>query len=258
MAENTTTLPQSVSRWQPGWLVGTLFRPRRTFTKIAEQPGAAWLTPMLILSVTALIYVFVRGFLQARAAAMGEIPLPPDWQWWTPEMQNQYMQAQSATQGPVFVYVIPAVTGLAGLWVGWALIGSLLHFAFTLFGGRGSAASALNVAGWAWLPFGVRDLLRVIYMLIAQRTIASAGLSGFITPGESGGLIFLGQLLALIDLFVIWHILLLVIGMRASDGLSTAKSIGGVLIVILLALIAQAGIGAGLSALSGLMISRPF
>ena len=50
---------------------------------------------------------------------MGEITYPPDYQYYTPEQQAQYMQAIQSTQGPVFVYVLPSI---ASYWV-FGLVG---------------------------------------------------------------------------------------------------------------------------------------
>ena len=91
-----------------------LLRPRQAFQEITAESRATWLTPMLILSITAALVVFVGGYQKSRAAMMGEIALPPDWEFWTPEMQNNYMQAQQATQGPTFLYVFPLVGALTG------------------------------------------------------------------------------------------------------------------------------------------------
>jgi hypothetical protein len=245
------------SRFQFKEIFPVLFRPRSAFARLTEKSASAWLTPMLVLSLMLILRLAVQGYFQAQAAMMGEVPLPPDWQWWTPEMQNQYMQAQSLTQGPVFVYVIPITMGLAGLWAGWGIFSGLLHLTSTLLGGRGSMNSALNVVAWGSLPFAVRDLLRVIFMLIVQHPINSAGLSGFVTVSE-GATIFFSQLFTFVDLFLIWHIVLLIIGISVSDNVSTRKAIGGVIAIILLSLITQAGIGYGSSSLSGLMVSRPF
>lgn len=220
---------------------------------MASESRATWLTPMLLLSITAILVVIVAGYLRSRAAMMGEIPLPPDWEFWTPEMQNNYMQAQQATQGPVFLYVMPMVGSLTGLWLGWLLLAALLHFGSTLLGGRGSMQSALNIVAWASLPFAVRDILRIIFMLVAGHAIVSPGLSGFTsTPG------FVTQLLTRVDIFLIWHIVLLVIGFALTDGLPRGKAVTGVLVVVLLVLLAQAGLGALASSFGGLAVQRPF
>jgi hypothetical protein len=197
--------------------------------------------------------VLVAGYLKTRAAMMGEIQMPRDWQFWTPEMQNNYMQAQQATQGPVFMYVMPMIGSLTGLWVGWLLLAALLHFGSTLLGGRGSMQSALNIVAWASLPFAVRDLLRIIFMLSTGHAIISPGLSGFASnPG------FLTQLLTRLDIFLLWQIVLLVIGLAITDSLPRSKAVAGVVVIMLLVLLAQAGLGALTSGLGGTGVQRPF
>ena len=230
-----------------------LFRPRRGFQEMAAESRSTWLTPMLLLTITAILVVVVAGFLKSRAALMGEVQLPPDWEFWTPEMQENFMRAQQATQGPVFLYIMPIIGSLTSLWVGWLLLAALLHFGSTLLGGRGSMQSALNVVAWASLPFAVRDILRIIFMLAAGHAIVSPGLSGFTsTPG------FVAQLLTRLDIFLLWHVVLLVIGFALTDGLPRGKAVTGVLVVIVLVLLAQAGLGALTSSFGGLAVQRPF
>lgn len=230
-----------------------LFRPRRGFQEMASESRATWLTPMLLLSITAILVVVVAGYLKSRAAMMGEIQFPPDWEFWPPEMQNNYMQAQQATQGPVFLYIMPMVGSLTSLWLGWLLLAALLHFGSTLLGGRGSMQSALNIVAWASLPFAVRDILRIVFMLAAGHAILSPGLSGFTsTPG------FVSQLLTRLDIFLIWHVVLLVIGFALTDGLPRSKAVTGVLVVIVLVLLSQAGLSALTSNFGGLAVQRPF
>ncbi|HEY3475582.1 MAG TPA: hypothetical protein VGK56_13305, partial [Anaerolineales bacterium] len=99
----------------------------------------------------------------------------------------------------------------------------------------------------------VRDLLRIVFMLSTGHTITSPGLSGFvITPG------FLAQLLSRLDIFLIWHLLLLIIGLGIADNLSRGKAVAGVVAVMLLVLLAQAGLGALTSGFGGLAVQRPF
>lgn len=220
---------------------------------MTSESRATWITPMLVLSITAILVVVVAGYLKSRAALLGEISLPRDWQYWTPDMQNNYMQAQQATQGPVFMYIIPLLSSLAGLWLGWLLLAALLHFGSTLVGGRGSMQSALNVVAWSSLPFAVRDLLRIVFMLSVGHVINSPGLSGFST---SAG--FVSQLLTRADIFLIWNVILLVIGFAIADGLTQGKAVTGVLVVVMLVLLAQAGLGSLSSSFGGLAVQRPF
>ena len=248
----TTTTSNPVRRFNVPRVFAVFLNPRAVFSDMASESRATWLTPMLILSITAVLAVVTANYLKARAAMMGEISLPPDWQWWTPEMQNNYMQAQQATQGPVFLYVMPLIGSLAGLWLRWFVLAGLLHLGSTLFGGRGSMQNALNLVGWGSLPFAVRDLLRAAYMLLAQHTIISPSLSGFATS------IFFAQVLSRVDLFFIWSIILLVMGFAIVDGLPRGKSFANVLIVITLVLLVQAGLATFTSNLGGSAVQRPF
>jgi hypothetical protein len=248
MTESTPSIP--TKRLDFARIFPILFQPRRTFAEIAAEANASWLTPMLALSISAALVVFVSGFLKAHAAAMGEVQLPPDWQYWTPDMQNNFMQAQQATQSPVFVYIIPLVLSLVGLWAGWLILSGLLHLGSTLLGGRGSMRSALNVAGWASLPFLVRDLLRIVFMLLAGHAIVSPGLSGF-----ADGTIFLAKILTQVDVFFVWNAVLLIIGFSLADGLPKNKATVGVLAVVLILLLAVAGAGASISTLGGTLSS---
>ena len=248
----TTTTSNPVRRIDVPRVFAVFLNPRAMFSAMASETRATWFTPMLVLSVTAVLAVVTTGYLKTRASMMGEITLPPDWQWWTPDMQNNYMQAQQATQGPVFMYIMPLIGSLTGLWLGWLVLAGLLHLGSTLFGGRGSMQNALNIVGWGSLPFALRDLLRVAYMFLSQHTITSPSLSGFATST------FFAQILSRVDLFLIWNILLFVIGFSIVDGLPRGKSFANVVIVTLLMLLAQAGLGALASSVGGSTVQRPF
>lgn len=244
---------QPARRFDFSRILPVFLRPRKAFSEVASEARATWLTPMLVLSITALLVVVVAGYLKTRAAMLGEVQMPPDWQWWTPEMQENYMQAQQATQGKTFMYIIPLVGAWTGLWLGWVLVAGLLHLGSTLLGGRGSMQGALNIVAWGSLPFAIRDVLKVIYMLSAGHAISSPGLSGFAT---SAG--FLPQLLARLDVFLIWAIVLMMIGFAVADGLSRGKAILDVLVVMLLVILVQAGLASLLSGVGGQAVQRPF
>ena len=248
----TAIEPTSVRRFDLGRILAVFLHPRDRFVEVAGIPRAVWQMPMTVLSVTLLLSMLTSGYFKARAALQGTAPLPPDFQYWTPAMQQNYSQAQQAMQGPVFVYIIPAVGALTTLWLGWLILGGLIHLASTLLGGRGSMAGALNLAALAALPFALRDLLRIGFTLLAGHAIASPGLSAF----ASGA--FAAQVLARLDLFLVWQIILLIIGLRVMDELPAKKAVAAVIVVMLLLLAAQAGMATLGSGLGGMAVQRPF
>ena len=236
-----------------------LFSPRRAFARIAAQSGAVWLTPLLILTIMALIQVGVAGQIRQQAAlAGGPVEVPPELQWMTPEDQAQFQQAMAATQGPVFIYVFPALLAIGSVWIGWLLVGGIIHLALTLLGGRGATGSAINLVAWSSLPFAVRSLVRIVAMLVTHQLINRPGLSGFAPQGEDNLAAYLAVFFSLIDIYIIWHIVLLIIGVRAASGLSIGKSVAAVVMVILSVSALQALLTFGTSRLASLTVIRPF
>jgi hypothetical protein len=239
------------------WLFPALFRPRATFARIAEQTSDVWFTPLLVLMAAALLNVAVAGPLKQAAAQTGQ-NLPDAAQWWTAQQLQQYQQIQGSMNGPVFIYVFPVIINLLSIWVGWLALVGILHLALTLLGGRGNTRAAMNVVAWANLPFAVRELVRAGAMLASRQLIARPGLTGFAPTAPSTVNFMLAALLALVDIYLIWHIVLLVVGVRAGNGLPRGKAIGGVLIAVALMLLLQAlpsFLGAQFSELS---IIQPF
>jgi hypothetical protein len=245
--------PQPVRRFDLRHLIAIYTRPRRTFTDLASDARAKWLTPMLVLTLSTILVVLVSGVMNTRAAAMGEIELPPDWQYWSQDMQDNYMQAQQSRQGPLFMYILPMLGSLTGLWLGWFVFSGLLHLASTILGGRGSLRGTLTVVAWASMPYLIRDVLRIVYMLAVSSAISAPGFSGF-----AGGSGFLSGMLAGIDVFLVWYILLLAIGVAISEGLPRGKAFAGVFVLVLAVLLVQAGIGALGSNLGLSVLSRPY
>jgi hypothetical protein len=239
------------------WLPDAFFHPRRAFERIVNSNGV-WLTPILILTLTAVVAALVAGSIRQSAALTGQMNLPPDFQYYSPEQQAQFQQAMSATSNPVFLFVFPALVAVSKVWVGWLLVGGMLHLVMTLLGGRGDTGAAMNLVAWAGLPFALRDVVRIVAMLSTKQLITSPGLFGFAPSGEGFGILFLAGLLGSIDIYLVWHFLLLVLGVCLGNGITRLKAIGGVIFILLLVFSAQAALVAMIGQLGGLTIIRPF
>lgn len=257
---DATALPlERPRRFYFDWLIPLLLRPRATFAKIVALGRASWLTPLLVLTLTSLLAVAVAGPIQITAAQNGEVTLPDVFQYWTPEQQAQYLQAQAITStGPVFIYVFPAILALLRLWVGWLVMGGLLHLVLTMLGGRDNTGGALNTVAWAALPFALRDLVRVGVMLTQKQLLANPGLVGFAPVGEGWVFAALADLFGRIDIYTLWYVILLYLGIRASVGLSAGKSLAGLLIALLVMLVLGVAPTVVISQLSGLSVMQPF
>lgn len=233
-------------------------RPRRAFGEIINLGRPSWLTPLLILSITALLPVLVLGRIRQQGGAFGPESLPPDFQYYTPDQQAQFMTALESTRQPAFVFILPGVGALAAVWIGWLITGAVLHLASTILGGRSTSATVLNFAAWAGLPFAIRWVVRAAFVGAAGRGLTGPGLSGFVAAEAPGMLSFLRQVLATVDIYLIWHMVLLGIGLAALGGLSRRKVVAAVLLTEVAAILLQAIPAAISASLSDLTIVRPF
>lgn len=239
------------------WVFPLFFKPRATLEKVAAHEKPAWFTPILILSLLAILFVMVSGPVRAMEA-QANIEPPPDFEWWDPATQEEWFASQATRSGPLLIYVLPAVGALAGVWISWFLLGSILHLALTMAGSRGSYTAVLNLTAWASLPFAVRTLVRTIALLTSQRLITAPGLSGFIAADAEGAGAFLAPLLARVDIYLIWQIVLLMIGVLPLTGLKRGKAWTVVIIAVILVVILLAVPGFISLRFSGLNITRMF
>jgi hypothetical protein len=250
--------PARARRFRFDLLLPALIRPRAAYREIATQAGRSWITPLLVITVTGLILVLVGGPLRKAAAELEAMNMPQEFMYYTPEQQAQIQQGRAATSSATFVYVFPAVLAVLKVWLGWLVVGATLHLFLTLMGARGTMSSMMNLVAWAGLPFAVRDLVRSAYVLISHRLIEAPGLSGLVSAEAEGGALFFAGVLSLIDLYLIWHIVLLVFAARAEVDLGARRAWGSVLAAQVIALVLQAGPAFAAAQLSGLTVIRPF
>lgn len=251
-------MPPAPRRWHFELLWPVLRHPRRALPAVAASAQALWLTPLVLLSALALVQVLVAMPMRQGVAASANVELPPDFQYLTPEQQAQFQASLSASGGPMFTLVFPALAALGRIWFGWLIVAAILHLTMTLFGGRATMGSMLNRAAWAGLPLGVQSLIRIVALLVTRSLITSPGLSGFAPAGDGWLAALTGQVLGQIDIFMLWTLVLLVLGLRAQDDPGPSKAWTAALITIVLALLLGALPGLVASRLSSMTIVRPF
>ena len=257
-AELTSPIPNIHKKNHVDWVFPALIKPRSTFEKILNDPLTNWVTPILIIMAAVVLQVIIAGMLTANASASGEVNFPPSFQYYTPEQQAQLQKAMSVSNGPVFTYIFPIILSIAKIWLGWLFVGAGLHLLRTLMGGRGTSRSILNMVAWAGLPFAIREIIQASYMLLSQELIRYPGLSGF-APMEVGTFnLFIAELLKQVDIYWIWHVSLLILGVRLYKDLAPVKAVASVLLIQILAVGIQTLPGLLAAQLGNLTIIRPF
>jgi hypothetical protein len=258
---DTVTLPDE-GGWHFDWLVPLLLNPRTTMARITAVSESIWHAPIFVLILTALGRVLLAGSIKQTAALSGQVILPPGFEYYTPEQQAQFQQAMAATSGPVFTYVLPAIVAVLGVLAAWFLVGWLLHLVLTMLGGRSGSGQVLNIVAWATLPYALRDLVRMGSMLNTEQLLSHPGLSGFAAEiGSNWSAMwsaYLASLLGLVDIYLIWYLVLLVIGIRLANGVSRRRAWTAVLGVVIVITLIQATPALIAAQFSDLTVIRPF
>jgi hypothetical protein len=232
MLSESPTLPRPQLK---GLLGGIFMHPRRTLQAVAEYNGQGWWLPALILIVLVIAVAVASGPSKARIAReqitqMQSSQTVPGAGQVDPQQLEQTLNFATS---PVFTTVLPAATGAIGLVIGWGVQAGLLYLAATVLGGRTRFGAMWGVTLWAAIPFAMRSLLQTGYILFTNQIVQNPGLSGLaqttssdplaalkISTGQRALVAGLGQ----VDLFVIWNLILLIVGLAAATHFSHRKA----------------------------------
>lgn len=206
-------------------LVGVLFSPGQTFADIARKPD--WAIPALVIVVV---------FLVAAIAIMPHL----DFEGMTRQAMEARGQANApnAEQGMRFAiamakgiqYMVPF------LLIGFIAIGALIYWlGVRLVGGEATYQQVFSVVLYGFMPQVIRQLVK-IPIVMSKQTINPRDAETIVR--SSGAFLvnfkehpMLWALLTRLDLFAIWSLILIVIGLAIASRISKAKAAGVVIVV---------------------------
>lgn len=233
MSEANATAPERLGL--PRLLWGMLVRPRATLEYLRERGGRAWWLPALLVALLVTIPILVAAPITAQQSREAVAAVQEQFgREVSAEEQAQMEQAMSIAASPLLTVVFPAVGGVVVLAVGWLVWAGALYLAGMALGGRSTFGQMFRMVVWVWLPYALRGLLKTIYILASGQLIANPGLSGLVQETRPIGEIIaappsLGQMvlvafLSPIDLFLIWNLILLVVGVTVATRLPRRKA----------------------------------
>lgn len=206
-------------------LPGIVDRPNATLAQVVAYPRARWVLPAVVSLAALLLYVAVAApylaeqMMQQVQSRMGSLQ---------PGQQEQVQEQISRLTTPGAVTLLTLISGGLSLALAW-LIGSLILFFGLLLAGEEIGFSSV-VAGfsWTWLPLALRNLVDAGWVFFTQEVIVNPGLSYFVSTGDpvADAQNYLWNLARYMDLFSLWHVLLVFLLARVfnrkSAGLLTA------------------------------------
>jgi len=234
-------------------LLGVVIRPARTFDRMREAPRTYWWILAAVTAVLLVISLAVQAPITARTSEEQiRTQLDLDGSGDLDEQEQQmFDQAMTFSTNPLFIVVIPSITALIGLALGYGVRGGVLYLLGMALGGRAQFGQMIRMAVWTTLPNAVRALLSVIVVLATGR-LPATGLTAAMTVEEIASAPVLAAFLQNIDLFTLWSLVLIALGTAATARFSRGK--GAIVAAIWWALVTLVAVG--LAAVSKLLIAQ--
>lgn len=181
-----------------------LYHPNQVLSRIISRDIKNWVFPMLILSLSIIIQSLV---------------------------QISTLQQQNNIQDVSSVFIIILIFNIAHIWIAWFWLSGVFRSFFILAGLR-TEFNPRFLISWSMTPFVIRNIVRIIYSLITQIPITSPGLSGLIQQSEGFIHIFISQVLSQLDIYLVWHIILIIIGLKHIRSISRSQRILALIISV--------------------------
>jgi hypothetical protein len=224
---------------------GVFFEPKKTFEDIARRP--TWLVPLILLIIASLAASFamsqrigwdriVRQQVESSSRAQ---QLPAEQREQQIAMGVKIASAMAYVGSIVFVPILFVI--VAGVLLG---IASMMSAGVKF-------KQVLSVVSWGWLPNLIKTLIMIVVIYLKNpdefnmKNPLAFNLGAFLEPDKPSK--FLYSIASSLDLFTIWAILLIAVGLKAAAGkkLSFAGAVVAVVLpwaIFVLAAAAFAGV----------------
>jgi hypothetical protein len=240
-----------------GTLPGVLFRPQATFQRMRDAERGHWWVVAVLAVIALLIFSAVQVPIQSQLVqsqiatqTAGGGPGGPGGQ---DAQAGPGAQAVGPGGATGILAIVGIVGGLVALFLGYLLHAGLLFLLGLVMGGRASFRQVFRMAVWTTLPAVLRNFAGAIAVIIRQE-LPAPGLSYLLTNTEVRDLpAFVTAILQTLDIYRIWTLILIGVGIGATYRLSRGKSTAVALIYWILTL----GLIAGVAAL-GQVITQSF
>ncbi|NUQ37284.1 MAG: YIP1 family protein [Caldilineales bacterium] len=188
-------------------LIEMIAAPAQALRRISAHHRRSWWLPALLAAALPALYLWLTRHLAAELAArqialqLGAMP---------PEQAEAARPMIERFQTPEFIFLSGAGVLIIGLFLAWLVSSMLIYFGASLTGARMSMPQVWPAVVWAWLPFALRAGLQSLWAFLTDRMILYPGLSYLTASGDTVAdqTRPLFTLAAQVDLFALWHLVL--------------------------------------------------
>jgi Yip1 domain len=200
---------------EAGRITGVLFDPKKAFADIAAKP--TWILPVVLSIVIGLAFVYI---FTSRVGWDRYFHTLAETNTRMQQMDAQQRETQIQMQvkfGPIFGYVF----GVIGPALMALIVGAVILLMAKIGGASLKFKQTFAIAAWASLPRVISGILALVVMFTKnpedfnlQNPLPFFNAGGFLEPPPNSGK-FIYTLATSFDLFTIWVILLLAVGISA-------------------------------------------
>lgn len=209
-------------------LLGWIDQPRKTLRYVIENPS--WpvrLAPVLVILVSLVVVTAASTPLLSEVSRQqAEEQIEAQMGSLSGEDAEQVRRSLDTFTSPLFLGVTAIAIGTLGLVLTWLFRGAVLFFISYLFGTDNRYMRMVTVVLWTWLPFALRDLVQAIYVVLSGQLVVHRGLSFLVASSDqaqhAGNLLY--GLLSQVDVFLVWHLVLVAIALAVSTRSTTLKT----------------------------------
>jgi hypothetical protein len=243
---------------QLNMLFGALFRPRATFTRLGEGVKWVWLPALAVLLAASLANVVATVPLQMKAqnawteqqtaqaekdmAAQtgikgGEGPAPAE----IPADQIIGPTPGEDTTGNAIAMTAGLVFGVVGVVVSLLACATFFFVAGKVWAKNVPFGTFLSIVSLAAMPLAARDIVQAVAQSVMGRWIQHQGLSALVAAKDSltpTGAAY--GVLMQIDVWAIWALVLVYLGITAAAGFERKRALIGLGIFVVLAVLLRA------------------
>ncbi len=217
-----------------GRILGIFSSPKETFESIDQKP--TWLVPFLITVLIAigLNFLVMDIGIQDQIAKMEAMGTPPE----------QIEMVETQMQGPmryIQIVAIPIVTLAI-----WAILSGILLFgSTTILGGNAKFKKVFSVVAWSSLVSLLGGIIKTL-LILSKQTVHGVSTSLAIllpTPGLADRPSVFYRVLSKIDIFIVWQLLLWMIGLAVINRFTTKKAANFVIPLWILWILVSVALG---------------
>lgn len=251
MATATTAPQEAPSVSSFGRLFGVLFNPKPTFESIAQRPS--WVLPLLVLILLSVVIVALIGsrvgWRQVIDRQIASSPRAQQRMEQVPAAQREDILNKQAKFAGVIAYVGVVV----GTVIAEVVVAALLLAAFNIVAGvKIGFSQSLGIVAHSWMPYVITGLLGILILFIKDPTTIDTQNLVASNPGAllpDGSAKWLVSLLASLDIFTFWVLILQAIGFSATNPkkISFGKALGTIVVIWLVFVLVKVGMAAAFS-----------